>query len=445
MRSARHKMLHLLAGRPLLRHALDLVHSVGASSIVVVLGHQAEQVRQSLPDGVEAVIQEPQLGTGHALQVAADRLRRTGAERVLVHLGDVPLVRPRSLQRLTASDLGPESPVALLTARVADPRGYGRVIRGSDSNVERMVEEVDATPEQRRVDEVWSGSMLFWTPWLWQNLADLPRSPKGEYYLPELVNRATAAGLRVHAVQVEDETEVLGVNDRRQLAAAESVARRRTLDELMLSGVTVVDPNSTYIEPDVTIEPDVVIQPGCHLRGSTRVARGCEIGPNTLLLDTQIGPDSRIWFSVLEGAMVGARVNVGPFSHLRPGAVIEDDVELGNYAEVKGSRVGAGSQMHHFSYIGDAEVGQRVNVGAGTITVNFSSETRLKSRTVVEDDASLGSDTLLVAPVQVGERAMTGAGAVVTRDIPAGEVWLGAPARPHRRRRDRSANDEKQT
>ncbi len=435
MRSARHKMLHLLAGRPLLQHALDLVHAAGATSIVVVLGHQADQVRRVLPESIDSVIQEPPLGTGHAVQAAAERIQRSGAQRLLVHLGDVPLVRPGSLQRLIATQLGPQAPVALLSARLSDPHGYGRVIRAADGTVACMVEEVDATPEQRQVDEIWSGSMLFWTPWLWQQLPNLPRSAKGEYYLPELVNLATAAGLRVHAVLAEDETEVQGVNDRQQLAAAEAVVRRRILDSLMLSGVTIVDPNTTYIESQVHIEPDVTIQPGCHLRGSTRIARGSEIGPNTLLLDSDIGADCRVWFSVLEGAVVGARVRIGPFSHLRPGAVIEDDVTLGNYAEVKASRIGAGTQMHHFAYMGDADIGERVNVAAGTITVNYSSETDSKSRTVVEDDASLGSDTLLVAPVHVGAGAMTGAGAVVTHDVPSGEVWLGAPARPHRRRR----------
>jgi bifunctional UDP-N-acetylglucosamine pyrophosphorylase/glucosamine-1-phosphate N-acetyltransferase len=302
-----------------------------------------------------------------------------------------------------------------------------------------MVEEADATADERAVREIWSGSMLFWTPWLWRHLSDLPVSPKGEYYLPELVNVACAAGLGVQAVRTEDEQEVHGVNDRLQLAEAEAILRRRTLDELMRSGVTIVDPATTFIEPEVEIEPDVVIQPGCHLRGHTHVARDCDVGPNTYLIDCRIGTGCRIWYSVLEDATVGERVSIGPFSHLRPGAVIEDDAMLGNFAEVKNSRVGARTQMHHFSYVGDADIGQRVNVGAGTITVNFSSETGAKSRTTVEDDASLGSDTLLVAPVHVGAGALTAAGAVVTHDIPAGEVWLGAPARPHRRRTDYSA------
>jgi bifunctional UDP-N-acetylglucosamine pyrophosphorylase/glucosamine-1-phosphate N-acetyltransferase len=299
-----------------------------------------------------------------------------------------------------------------------------------------MVEEVDATPEQRAIDEIWSGSLLVDAPWLWANLDKLPLSARGEYYLPDLVNLARAQKLSVHATLTEDEEEVLGVNDRIQLAEANAVLRRRTLDALLRSGVTIVDPPTTYVEPEVEIEPDAVIQPGCHLRGRTRIAADCEIGPNAYIVDSEIGAGSRVWYSVLESATVGERTSIGPFSHLRPGAVIGDDVTLGNYAEVKNSHLGAGTQMHHFSYVGDADVGKRVNIGAGTITVNYSSETRIKSRTVVEDDVALGSDTLLVAPLEVGSGAITAAGAIVTHDIPSGEVWVGAPARPHRRRKN---------
>jgi bifunctional UDP-N-acetylglucosamine pyrophosphorylase/glucosamine-1-phosphate N-acetyltransferase len=435
MRSRRHKVLHSLAGRPLIQRVLELIHGAGAHDIVVVLGHQADQVRKALPESIHTIVQEPQLGTGHALQVAAERLRSFGAERLLVHYGDEALVRPETLQRLVATHVSAEAPIALLNARVRDPHGYGRVVRLAGGGVDRMVEEVDATPEERAINEIWSGTMLLFTAWLWPNLENLPLSAKGEYYLPDLVNIARAQGLTIEATLTQDEEEVLGVNDRLQLADANAVARRRKIDDLLRGGVTIVDPGATYIEPEVTIESDAVIQPGCHLRGTTRIARDCEIGPNAYLVDTTVAAGSRVWFSVLEGAVVGERVSIGPFSHLRPGAVIEDEVTLGNYAEVKASRIGAGTQMHHFSYVGDAQVGERVNIGAGTITVNFSSETGEKSRTVVEDDASIGSDTLLVAPVTVGSGAMTGAGAVVTHDVPAGEVWVGAPARAHRRRR----------
>ena len=442
MRSRHHKVLHRLAGRPLIERVLGLIRAAGAGHIVVVLGHQAEQVRNVLPESIDVIVQEPQLGTGHAVQVAAARLRSFGAERLLVHYGDEALVRPETLQRLVTMRVSAEAPVALLNARVRDPHGYGRVVRLADGRVDRMVEEVDATPRERAIDEIWSGTMLIDTAWLWPNLEKLPLSPKGEYYLPDLVNLARAQGLTVQAILTRDEEEVLGVNDRIQLAEANAVARRRKIDELLRGGVTIVDPAATYIEPEVTVEPDAVIHPGCHLRGRTHIARDCEVGPNTYLIDTVLGAGSRVWFSVLEGATVGERVSIGPFSHLRPGAVIEDEVTLGNYAEVKASRIGAGTQMHHFSYVGDADIGERVNIGAGTVTANFSSETGEKRRTVVDDDASIGSDTMLVAPVTVGGGAMTGAGAVVTHDIPAGEVWIGAPARAYRRRRGLPADAE---
>jgi bifunctional UDP-N-acetylglucosamine pyrophosphorylase/glucosamine-1-phosphate N-acetyltransferase len=436
MRSRRPKVLHHLAGKPLIQRVLALVQGAGAQRVVVVLGHQADEVRLALPESIDVVVQAPQLGTGHAMQVAAPHVQRLNPGRVLVHLGDGALVRPDSLRRLVDSPIGVQSPVALLTAKVSDPHGYGRVIRRADGSVERMVEEVDATADERSVDEIWSGTMLLHASWLWANLGKLPLSPKGEYYLPDLVNLARGQGLAIHATLTEDEEEVLGVNDRAQLAQAGAALRKRKIAELLQSGVTIVDPGTTYIEPEVEVEPDATIQPGCHLRGRTRIARDCEIGPNSYVIDTEIGAGSRVWFSVLEGARVGERVEIGPFSHLRPGAVIEDDVRLGNYAEVKASRVGAGTQMHHFSYVGDADIGQRVNIGAGTITVNYDAETREKSRTTVGDDAAVSSDTMLVAPVEVGPGAMTGAGAVVTHDIPSGEVWVGVPARRRRRRRN---------
>jgi len=445
MRSSHHKVAHVLGGKPLIQRVLGLLEAAGVSRVVVVLGHAADEVRQLLPDSVDTVVQEPQLGTGHAVQVASERLQEYRGDRLLVHYGDEALVRAESLRQLIATGVGPDAPIALLTARVRDPRGYGRVIRLPDDSVDYMVEEVDASPEQRSIDEIWSGSMLLFTPWLWPNLKreKLPLSAKGEYYLPDLVAIARRQGLSVRVALIADEEEVHGVNDLRQLAEANAILRRRTLDDLLRSGVTIVDPATTYVEPEVIIQPDAIIQPGCHLLGRTRIERECEIGPNTFVADSVIGAGSRVWFSVLESATVGQRVSLGPFSHLRPGAVIEDDVEIGNYAEVKSSRIGPGTKMHHFSYAGNADIGQRVNIGAGTITVNFNSETGSKSRTIVEDDASIGSDTLLVAPVRVGAGAMTGAGAVVTHDVPSGEIWIGAPARAHRRRRGYPTEDER--
>jgi bifunctional UDP-N-acetylglucosamine pyrophosphorylase / glucosamine-1-phosphate N-acetyltransferase len=436
MRSRRPKVLHDLAGKPLIHRVLNLLQTAGAQHLVVVLGHQVDEVRRALPEAVSTVVQQPQLGTGHAVRVAADELQRLGAERVLVHLGDEALVRSESFRRLIDAGVSAQNPVTLLTANVRDPHGYGRIIRDASGRVQRNVEELDATPDERKVREIWSGTILLYGPWLWPSLGRLPLSPKGEYYLPDLVNLARGDGLSVQAVLADDEEEVLGINDRAQLARATAVLRRRKIDELMRAGVTIVDPQNTYIDPEVEIEPDTVIEAGCHLRGLTHIGPDCEIGPNSYVLDSEIGRGTRVWYSVLESARVGDDVQIGPFSHLRPGAVIEDRVELGNYAEVKASRIGADTKMHHFSYAGDADIGRRVNIGAGTITVNYDAENGVKNRTVVGDDAAISSDTMLVAPVNVGEQAMTGAGAVVTHDIPPGEVWVGVPARARRRRRN---------
>jgi bifunctional UDP-N-acetylglucosamine pyrophosphorylase/glucosamine-1-phosphate N-acetyltransferase len=249
MRSRRHKVAHLLAGKPLIQRVLDLLEGAGASQVVVVLGHEADQVRKLLPESVDTVIQAPQLGTGHAVQLAAPRLKHLGADRLLVHYGDEALVRSESLQRLVRLGVRPEAPIALLNARVRNPHGYGRVIRLADGSVGQLVEEVDATPEQRAIDEIWSGTMLVLTRWLWANIENLPLSAKGEYYLPDLVNLARAENLSVQATLTQDEEEVLGVNDRLQLAEANAVLRRRTLDDLLRSGVTIVDPATTYVEP----------------------------------------------------------------------------------------------------------------------------------------------------------------------------------------------------
>jgi bifunctional UDP-N-acetylglucosamine pyrophosphorylase/glucosamine-1-phosphate N-acetyltransferase len=432
MRSRTHKVLHEVAGKPLLLYALDLAAEVGARNPVVVLGHLPEQVRAVLPTQVRTVVQEPQLGTGHAVQVAADLLQRDASDRLLVLYGDTVLMWPHTLHRLSEQQVGPDAPVVLLTARFANPYGYGRVLRAEDGTVAGMVEEAEATEAQRAVDEVWSGVMLLWTPWLWDRLPRLPRRSKGEYYLPDLVNIAREEGRSVMAVLAQEEEEAHGVNDREQLAEANAILWRRKRTELMQAGVSILDPSTTYIEPEVEIAPDVVVRPGCHLRGNTRIATGCDIGPDTEIVDSQIGEGSRVWRSVVEGAQVGRHVSVGPFSHLRPGAVVEDDVELGNFAEVKASRLGTGSKMHHFSYVGDAEIGKRVNIGAGTITCNFDGQR--KHRTIVGDDSFIGSDTMLVAPVEVGDGAGTGAGSVVTHDVPPGEVWAGVPARPLKHR-----------
>ncbi len=428
MRSRKHKALHEVAGMPMIARVLQTAERAGIRRAVVVLGHEADRVRAVLPEGVQTVIQQPQLGTGHAVQVAAEALRRTSPERVLVLYGDMALLRPGTLERLLETRVGPEAPIAILSARLANPYGYGRVIRRADGTVACVVEEIEATEAQRAIQEVHTGIALVWAPWLWEHLPLLPRRSKGEYYLTDLVTLAGDERSPVLVAMTEDEEEVHGVNDRQQLARANAIAWRQTTDRLMAAGVTILDPATTYVEPEVEVAADVVIHPGCHLRGRTRIASGCEIGPDAEIVDSEIGEGSRVWRSVVEGARVGREVHVGPFSHLRPGADLQDHVHLGNYAEVKNSRLGPGTRMHHFSYVGDADVGDDVNIGAGTITANFDGKD--KHRTVIGKGAFIGTDTTLRAPVTVGEGAVTGAGSVVTHDVPAGETWVGVPARP---------------
>jgi bifunctional UDP-N-acetylglucosamine pyrophosphorylase/glucosamine-1-phosphate N-acetyltransferase len=301
------------------------------------------------------------------------------------------------------------------------------VVRGADGELLAVVEAAQATPEQLRLSEVNVGAYCFDAEWLWETLPRLPLSPKGEYYLTDTVAAAVAAGRRVAVVTTGDEVEAIGVNNRAQLAEAEAALRRRINEQWMLAGVTLLDPATTYIEPGVTLGPDTVVLPNTHLAGRTRVGAGCVLGPNTIVRDTAIGDRCRVECSVLEGATLADEVSVGPFAHLRSGARLERGVHMGNFGEVKNSTLGPGVKMGHFSYVGDATLGAGVNVGAGTITCNFDGVK--KSPTTIGAGAFIGSDTLLVAPVTVGPGARTGAGAVVTKDVPPDSLAVGLPAR----------------
>ncbi len=427
MKSDLPKVLHPLGGHPLVTYSLKAARALTDTRPVLVVGYGAERVQEAVGDQAILVRQAEQLGTGHAV-LQAEPILAGQADIVLVLYADMPLIRPETLKALVQAHTRQGDATITLVSVIADqPRGFGRVVRDAAGNVVALVEEAQATPEQLAIRELNAGIYCFDAHWLWPHLHQLPLSPKGEYYLTDTVALAVAEGRTVQALIAEDPEEMLGINTRVHLAEAEAVLRRRINQRWMEAGVTLLDPLTTYIQDTVEIGPDTVILPNTHLWGKTRVGAACTLGPNTILRDTTLGDRCRVEASVLEGAILEDDVTVGPFAHLRPGAHLARGVHLGNFAEVKNAALGPGTKVGHFSYIGDATLGANVNIGAGTVTCNFDGER--KHHTVIEDGAFIGSDTMLVAPVTIGRGAKTGAGAVVTRDVPPGSLAYGVPAR----------------
>lgn len=426
LKSSLPKVLHRLGGQPLVRYAVAAARTVTSLPPVLVVGHGAEAVRAELGDSVQYAVQAEQLGTGHAVWQAAELLRGR-CDRVLVTYGDTPLVRPETLRALAEAQAHHNGPMTLLSIDAPQLHDFGRVVRDAQGRVTALVEAAQCTPAQRDLPERNVGAYCFDADWLWAHLPRLPLSPKGEYYLTDTVAQAVAEGLNVAALRTDDEAETLGVNTRAQLAQAEALLRRRTNEKWMAEGVTLIDPATTYIEPTVTLGRDTIIWPNTHLQGQTVVGQNCVLGPNTIVRDTRIGDGCRIECAVLEGAWLADDVEVGPFAHLRQGARLERGVHMGNFGEVKNSTLGPGVKMGHFSYIGDAVIGAETNIGAGTITCNYDGVR--KHKTVIGENVFIGSDTMLVAPLTLGEGARTGAGAVVTKDVPAHSLAVGMPAR----------------
>jgi bifunctional UDP-N-acetylglucosamine pyrophosphorylase / glucosamine-1-phosphate N-acetyltransferase len=437
MRSRIPKVLHPLAGRPMIDHVLMALAEAGAAMPpIVVTGHGAESVEAMLGDRAVAIRQEPQLGTADAVRIGLSAVRG-GSTTTLVTMGDVPLQPTELLARLAHEREASGAAIALVSARVADPATYGRVVRGEDGRATGIVEEADADDAIRAIDEVNAGIYAFDAAWLADAVNRVAASANGEYYLTDLVALAVADGRGACVVLADDAQDVMGINDRVALAVAEEVMRRRIAERHMRAGVTIVDPATTRIDADVEIGQDARIEPWTILEGSTVIAQDAVIGPHAQLRDSRIGPRTRIWSSVIEESTVAEDVEIGPFAHLRPGSEVGARCRIGNFAEIKGSRIGAGTDQHHFSYVGDAEVGDGVNIGAGVVTVNYDG--RQKHRTTIGEGAFIGSDSMLIAPVTIGERAKTGAGAVVTRDVPPGKTVVGMPARKIELRRRRNA------
>ena len=442
MRSATPKVLHHAAGLPLVEHVSRLAESVGAAQIVLVVSNDAlEAVRSRFGSRFGYVVQHEQRGTGHAVQQARELLAAV-ADEVLVLYGADPLMRRESVAQLIAVRRETNALAAITTFTADPPTGYGRIVRDAAGAITAIVEERDANPTQRLIREVNQGVAVYDGAWLWSALEGVqPNAHSGEYYLTDLVALALAerGASAVTSIHLADADEALGVNDRVQLAQASAILNRRTLHQLMLDGVTIVDPASTYVDVDVQVGVDSILLPGTSLRGQTRIGERCEIGPNSVIADSTLGNGCRVTMSVVEQARMDDGANIGPFGHLRKGAHLMENVHMGNFGEVKNATLGPGTKMGHFSYIGDATLGENVNIGAGTITCNFAADGQ-KYRTEIGDGAFIGSDTLLRAPVSVGAGATTGAGSVVTKDVPAGSVAVGMPARVIRSQKSKIKN-----
>jgi len=429
------KVLHDFGEKPMIAYGLDLAAQLSAERPVLVVGEETDApLRGWAGDRAEFVYQAQRLGTGHAVLQTRELLEGR-ADRVLVLYGDMPLLRASSLQRLISIQEETRAAMAMITIIRDNSQGFGRVLRDAEGRVVGVVEEPEATPEQLAIRELNAGIYVYDADFLWEHLPQVtPSAEKGEIYLTDMVALATRAELRVADLVLDDASEAMGINTRVDLADALAVLRRRIATHWMLEGVTIVDPATTYIGADVVVGPDTVVLPNTHLRGTTTVGRDCEIGPNSWVDGSVIGDRCRVTASVIEHSEMEHDSDIGPFSHLRPGARICTGAHVGNFAELKKSTLGPGSHQGHFSYLGDTTTGAHVNIGAGTITCNYDGQR--KHPTTIEDDVFIGSDSLLIAPVHIGKGAKTGAGSVVTHDVPADTLVYGVPARPRPPRKD---------
>lgn len=443
MKSRLPKALHQVLGEPMIFHILRAVARSGIppERTLVVVGYAGEKVRQAVAAKGPYLFAEQteQLGTGHALLTAQPVLESLAvpAENILLAYGDNPLLTPGTLQKLITAHFETNPLVTLATSTADDPTGYGRIIREPESGrFQAIIEENDLTAGQKLIKEFNPGVYVFNSKWAWPALTRLKKSPKGEYYLTDLPGFAAEETVAPPATTVElvpvDAEDILGINDRVQLAQVGDVFRYRVLREHMLAGVTIVDPASTYISAETEIGQDTVIEPNTHLRGACKIGQDCTIGPNSILENASIGDNCQVFASVVQDSTLEEEVSIGPMSRVRPGSYLEKGVYMGNFAEVSRSRVGQGSKQSHFSFLGDTTTGPNINVGAGTITANYDGVN--KNKTVIGARVFLGCDTILRAPVKLGDEARTGAGSVVIKDVEPGTTVVGVPARPLERK-----------
>lgn len=426
MKSKLYKVLHPVCGKPMVQHVVDQISKLNIQDTVTIIGHGAEKVQAQLGEGSLYALQEEQLGTAHAVMQAAPVLANKEGVTIVV-CGDTPLIRAETMEALFAEHEKQGAKATILTATNDNPTGYGRIIRDQNGLVEKIVEHKDASEAERLVTEINTGTYCFDNGALFEALKQVSNSNvQGEYYLPDVIEILKNQGEVVTAFQTEEFAETLGVNDRVALAEAERIMRERINLQHMRNGVTLIDPANTYIEADVIIGQDTVVYPGTALKGSTVIGMECQIGPHSEISDCEIGDGSVIRQSVTAKSSIGSHVNVGPFAHIRPESEIHDEVKIGNFVETKKAVFGKGSKASHLSYIGDAEVGQDVNIGCGSITVNYDGKNKFLTK--IEDNVFIGCNSNLVAPVTIGKGAYVAAGSTITRDVP-GEALSIARAR----------------
>lgn len=422
MRSKLPKVLHKVGGKAMLQHVLDAADAAGAAEKIVIVGHGAELVESMVGEQGKIVLQAEQLGTGHAVMQTKDALAGfTGTAMILC--GDTPLLDGEELKKFYEAHVQSGAAATVLTAFMDNPFGYGRIVRDADGNVQGIVEEKDADAQQKLIKEINTGIYCLECPLMFDVLATLTcDNAQGEYYLTDVLTKLNEAGKKVGGVVTEDSDMVMGINSRRQLAEAESVMRVRILNKLMDEGVTIMDPASTFIEGSVKIGRDTVIYPFTWLEGSTEIGEGCEIGPNVRLTNVEVGNGTHLQFVYGHDCKVCDEVTAGPYVHLRPDTVIGNKVKIGNFVEVKNSNVGTGTKLPHLTYIGDSDIGSGVNMGCGCITVNYDG--KKKHRTVIEDNAFVGCNTNLVAPVTVKAGCYIGAGSTITKEVPENSLGI---------------------
>ncbi|MDR3990038.1 MAG: bifunctional UDP-N-acetylglucosamine diphosphorylase/glucosamine-1-phosphate N-acetyltransferase GlmU [Phascolarctobacterium sp.] len=422
MKSKLPKVLHKIGGKPMLQHVLDAADAAGAARKVVVVGHEAELVEAMVGEQAQMALQAEQLGTGHAV-MQTEAVLKDFCGTVMIICGDTPLLEAAELKKFYEGHVASQAAATVLTAFMDDPAGYGRIIRDADGNVLGIVEEKDAVLEQKAIKEINTGIYCVEAPLLFEVLAILTcDNAQGEYYLTDVLAKLNAMGKKVGGVATADSDMIMGINSRRQLAEAENIMRQRILNKLMDDGVTIMDPASTFIEKGVEIGQDTVIYPYTWLEGTTKIGEDCQIGPNVRLTNVRIGNTAELQFVYGHDCEVQDNVVIGPYVHLRPYTVIGDNVKIGNFVEVKNSHVGTGSKLPHLSYIGDSDIGSSVNIGCGCITVNYDG--KKKHRTIIEDNAFVGCNSNMVAPVTIGAGAYIGAGSTITKDVPGDDLGI---------------------